>query len=465
MWNIQNVTKLGSEINNKDSEESIPLLSEVTGKFYFVRSTISEGQSLTSQNIFESNYSLENNFSNATTIEKLNNGLNNSILGICKEGKKVYLLDMYNKKKSPGIACSTLENGIWSKPERVEIPKLDVPNTLFGFHISSDEKVIILSYLGPNSIGEEDLYVSHNTEGSWSIPMHLGNELNSKGFEISPFLSSGKDTLFFASNGFGGLGDADIFYSVKGKSWSDWSKPTNLGAPINSSGFDAYFSYYQNQMFWASNRNERLSDIYTAALPKVKPLALEISSTNCSKYNSNDGSLSLKISGGTEPYAVKWMDGNGEVLRTNVKPGNYSVEVTDANGNKLIEKATITEPMEIKEDIVKSYVHYFDYNGVSISEDKKFLELLNSWKNQNVNEKMDIYIVSSASEVPTSKYGSNVKLAEKRAQEVMKIIKKTIPSDRIVLNSEAKVEGPAYENDSQDKDKYNKFQYVKIMLR
>jgi hypothetical protein len=40
--------------------------------------------------------------------------------------------------------------------------------------------------LGPDSEGNEDLYVSLlDDKGKWSKPMHLGENINSKGFEIS----------------------------------------------------------------------------------------------------------------------------------------------------------------------------------------------------------------------------------------------------------------------------------------
>ena len=52
---------------------------------------------------------------------------------------------------------------------------------------------------------------------------------------ISPFLSDNDDTLYFASNGFGGYGDADIFYALRnGEGWDSWSAPVNLGEVINS---------------------------------------------------------------------------------------------------------------------------------------------------------------------------------------------------------------------------------------
>ena len=48
--------------------------------------------------------------------------------------------------------------------------------------------------------------------------------------------------------------------------------------------------------------------------------------------DSNDGSITLNISGGTEPFLVYWSDGITTKDRTNIPAGTYSVVVTDSNG-------------------------------------------------------------------------------------------------------------------------------------
>src|SRR5690606_25636783 len=110
--------------------------------------------------------------------------------------------------------------------------------------------------------------------GKWSAPMHMGSAINSTGFEISPYLSKNSDTLYFSSNGFGGEGDADIFYSVKKGNWTSWTTPINLGNVINSPKFDAYFVHSGNQAYWSSNRDGERADIYMLNI--LTPPALEV---------------------------------------------------------------------------------------------------------------------------------------------------------------------------------------------
>ena len=79
-----------------------------------------------------------------------------------------------------------------------------------------------------------------------------------------------KRYLFFASNGHDGFGDADIYVSERMyDSWDVWSKPLNLGEPINTDGFDAYFWMAPDStVLFSSNRDGGLSDIYTSKIRK-----------------------------------------------------------------------------------------------------------------------------------------------------------------------------------------------------
>ncbi len=78
---------------------------------------------------------------------------------------------------------------------------------------------------------------------------------------------------------------------------------------------------------------------------KREPLATNPQITNLSDYKSNDGQVSLRISGGKQPYSVKWADGNTDSIRTSLKAGTYYVTITDAKDNKFIDTISIKEPL------------------------------------------------------------------------------------------------------------------------
>ena len=61
-------------------------------------------------------------------------------------------------------------------------------------------------------------------------------------------------------------------------------------------------------------------------------------------YNDCDGIAEVAPIGGTAPFTFLWSDGQTAALATNLCAGNYTVDITDANGCTTIDAASITEP-------------------------------------------------------------------------------------------------------------------------
>jgi len=109
--------------------------------------------------------------------------------------------------------------------------------------LSADGQHMYLSSDREGGYGGHDLYISTFTNGEWSTPVNLGEQVNTPGNELFPFVHD-DGTLYFASNGHAGLGGLDIF-SAQPIGAEDveqtWSIPTNLGKPINSTKDDFGF--------------------------------------------------------------------------------------------------------------------------------------------------------------------------------------------------------------------------------
>lgn len=103
--------------------------------------------------------------------------------------------------------------------------------------------------------GGTDIYFCTREGLKWSNPTNLGPEINTFGNEMFPFIADNGD-LYFASDGHPGFGGLDIFMSkfVDGK----WTKPENLGLPLNSSYDDFSLAEYKNtgKGLFCSNRPE-----------------------------------------------------------------------------------------------------------------------------------------------------------------------------------------------------------------
>jgi len=104
--------------------------------------------------------------------------------------------------------------------------------------------------------GGYDIYRSiRNEAGEWGTPINMGPLINSTANEKSPFLHPDGKTLYFSSDGWTGLGGYDIFYTRLDESGS-WSKPKNIGYPINSPDDEVGFfvSTDGSRGFFASNK-------------------------------------------------------------------------------------------------------------------------------------------------------------------------------------------------------------------
>jgi outer membrane protein OmpA-like peptidoglycan-associated protein len=143
--------------------------------------------------------------------------------------------------------------------------RIEIGNEYHDVYLNPGGTIALISMNVLNSYGLEDIYISlKNEEGKWSYPINLGPAINTRGFEISPFLSEDNKTLYFASDGHDGLGDADILCSHRLDSgWQNWTEPMNMGPPFNTKYFDAYLYVNQKkEFFFVSNRNGHYSDIY-----------------------------------------------------------------------------------------------------------------------------------------------------------------------------------------------------------
>ncbi len=149
-----------------------------------------------------------------------------------------------------------------------------------GLQLFSDS-VMIFSSDRAGGIGGFDLYVSRIVQGQWQEPWNLGPTVNTPYDEVTPFLSRDGRTLSFSHNGLKTMGGFDIFQSVYDDKSLSWSKPENLGMPLNSAGNDLFFRWSNDGVsaYFSSDRKSGLGgyDIYAAyyrqpQLPQLRRL-------------------------------------------------------------------------------------------------------------------------------------------------------------------------------------------------
>jgi hypothetical protein len=132
------------------------------------------------------------------------------------------------------------------------------------FHpaISPDGKDLYFVAEREDGAGGTDIWVSHcNEKGKWSKPENLGVTVNTVANEAFPFVAA-DGSLYFCSKGHAGFGGFDIFKTKKEN--GNWTKPVNLGMPINSPSDDVSFCIdaLNKRGAYASTRGRNGDDIF-----------------------------------------------------------------------------------------------------------------------------------------------------------------------------------------------------------
>ncbi|MFN5911168.1 MAG: hypothetical protein ACK45H_07530, partial [Bacteroidota bacterium] len=379
--------------------------------------------------------------------------------------------------------------------------------------LSSDGNTIFFTSNRAGGIGGRDIYYTIKKEnGQWSAPMNLGAPINTEHDEDSPFLSFDGKILYFSSNGTRSFGGFDLFYSELGSD-GKWSEPLNMGMPINSTYDDIFYSTTIDGKtgYFSSNREggKGSLDIYslnrTITLTKIAVLKGMIK-TSTGEPLPVDVSLDMKLK--CSDCAVEDVDvslsprvrdalffSNLEPCKTDhialTNPGKSApfheeTFVTDCTkdyqeiyrefvydmGEKIIKPVTIEV---VPDDSLLAqfknfeFMRYFGYNKNKVSSsDNEISTILKSIEKQisEGRKEITLNVYSSSSKVPTRTFGTNEKLAQLRAQNLVDELESYIRTSS-VLTGKVKVkilsvvvDGPEYTKDSGNLSKYKPYQFV-----
>ena len=132
---------------------------------------------------------------------------------------------------------------------------INTPKSEGAQSVSADGRTMVFTAcLRPDGYGSCDIYISHKIGTNWTKPKNIGRPINSKYKETQPSLSSNGQTIYFVSTRPGGKGKFDIWQSHLKKN-GQWSVPENLGDSINTKEDElAPFIHYDNKtLYFSSN--------------------------------------------------------------------------------------------------------------------------------------------------------------------------------------------------------------------
>ena len=248
----------------------------------------------------------------------------------------------------------------WGKPEMVEIKTIDTMSTIGQPTVSESELIIYFAADRKGGFGGNDIWVAFRdskTEG-FNRPMNLGDVVNTPGDEMFPFLRN-DTTLFFASDGHGGMGGLDIFVSTIDTA-GKWGEPTNLKFPINSTMDDFAIIFHPDDEFGylSSNRKETRGkeDIWYFIEP---PLEFTLSGTvrdDRTLLFVEDAAVKLVGSNGLSVTTMTNDQGFYSFGKSQMEP-NTTFEIIVAKQNYFNSKGTITTVgVEFSKDFEKDFM-------------------------------------------------------------------------------------------------------------
>lgn len=351
--------------------------------------------------------------------------------------------------------------------------------------LSADGSVLYFVSDRRGGQGNRDIYMSRkNEEGEWQPAQNLGKEINTPDDEISPFIHPNGITLFFASNGYPGLGGMDLYYADKIN--NKWTVPQNFGFPINTSrdqvslfitadNKNGYYSLEQNQ-----NSDNRNSLLYQFEIPTS--IAKKIKKANIVKGVVTDAKSKKKLGAEIEVYnlkdntlesKVRSDEETGEYMNTLNQGGQYGLFVNkpgyffkslsfdySAENDSAFKYIDISlEPLIKNSKEVLNNIYFdsnkFDLKPESLPELEKLLKLL------NLNPKIVVEISGHTDDVGND--ASNITLSKNRAQAVFNfLVAKNIQAARIKPIGYGEQQ-PAVENNSPENRAKNRRIEIKIL--
>jgi OOP family OmpA-OmpF porin len=322
------LVKMGSEVNSQ-YDEAAPVVSPDGKDLYFFVSNHPENTygKENSQDIWVSHKD-DKGWSQAKRLgSPLNQNRMNQVFNVLADGS---LLVRGGRGKDEIGFSIVSKTG--SKTElKVQDFKDMCKGRFYGATMSSDQKHMILYFSeAPHSI-KSDLYVSNNLGDHWSRPVKLnitdGND------EYGPFLDPNDKVLYYVSDRADAhkVGGSDIYKVERlDDSWGKWTKPMNMGKPINTVGGDGYFAVDREGHVFTTRANARIDggnlDLFVL-VPKNIKITLTGSVKNM-KTQSVMPSTEVKVAFPSgDPLALK-SGTNGKFESVIPEVAEYSVAVS-----------------------------------------------------------------------------------------------------------------------------------------
>jgi len=497
------VENLGPNVNST-ADELKPVIT-VDGKtLYLIRDGHSENKA--GQEVWTCELQADGKWGPAIRAgQPINTGQRNaSVENVSADGNQLLVRGAYEDGEYDGAGLSVIvrsKKGGWKDPKRLEIKNFEKYSSLggySGFYLSPDGKHIIMSFSESKNNERSELYVSHLVlkdvwnkpksikdftkfvskalnNNTWTEPEKIKSLSLYENTDFAPFIASDGVTLYFASDRAGGLGGVDIWMTRRlDDTWQNWSTPVNMGAPINTDSWDAYYTLDARgeDVFMTSSKNSMGSgDIVKIKLIKElrpNPVVLVTGKVYNAKTNEPLGA---------NIEYENLVDGkNMGIAESNPVTGEYKIVLPYgknygfmAYADKFVsvsdnvDLTAVAEYKEIKRDLylvpltigttIRLNNIFFDV-GKATLRPESYPELERLAGIMTKNGKMQIELSGHTDNVGSDE--ANLKLSEDRAKAVVEyLVSLGIAADRIIAKGYGETK-PQGTNDTEEGRQLNR---------
>lgn len=375
------IDNLGAMVNSKYPDYS-PLISADESMMIFTSrrdNTTGENRDPLTFQYYEDIYYAEQEnkqWKAAKNIGKpLNTAAHDATVGMSADGQQLFI---FNSDNGGDIFACQLKGNEWSKPKGMRFNS-KYKETSASFSYTGNTIYFVSDRpeddFGNKTKGGRDIFVCNkNEKGKWDKVKNLDNVINTPYDEEGIFMHPDGKTMYFSSKGHNSMGGYDIF-KTESDGNGGWSKPENIGVPINTPDDDVFFVVAGSgrRGYYSSTKKNGLGekDIYMITfLGPEKPLV-----------QSNEDNLIAIL---TNPVKETVIEEEVE-LKT--------MQLTILKG--IVKDAITLDPIEAEIEIVDNEKNEVVFTQMSNSATGKFLVSLPSGKNYGIAVKAEGYLFHS----------------------------------------------------------------------
>jgi outer membrane protein assembly factor BamD (BamD/ComL family) len=271
------ITNIGTPINSSDEEYAPTISADESVMIYTYNGSKSKGGKLNETIMLPDSINgiyLEDVYMSIKTndqwqtpmaLDNINTNSNDAAVSLSQDGQTLFIYK--NDAEGHGdIYQSSLVGETFSFATKLK-GQINTVSQEGHCSLSPDGKTLYFTSDRPGGFGGKDIYRAKlMADSTWGNIVNLGDSINTKYDEDSPYIHPDGSSLFYSSNGPKSSGGYDIFRAYMEPSDSSFKKTENLGFPINTPDDDIYFVLAANgtRGYYSSGKagGQGLKDIY-----------------------------------------------------------------------------------------------------------------------------------------------------------------------------------------------------------